>query len=70
MNLNQYATGNAQPGLSVRNLLHIKMRIPDTNEQQKIVSQIEQYEQDIQKAEYIIQQSSERKKAILTKYLA
>lgn len=43
--------------------------LPDPSEQQKIITQIEQYEQEIQKAEQIMNKSHAKKKAVLEKYL-
>lgn len=43
--------------------------LPEPTEQQKIITQIEQYEQEIQKAEMVMSGIAERKKAVLATYL-
>lgn len=43
--------------------------LPTLYEQQNIITQVEQYEQQIQQAEKIIEQTAERKKLVLSKYL-
>ena len=42
LNLNQYATATAQPGLAVTNINEIFMPLPPLNEQHRIVQQIEE----------------------------
>ena len=69
MNLNQYATGNAQPGLSVKNLTHLPIYIPEIGEQNKIAIQIAEYEAEIAKLEQNLQSLPARKQAVLEKYL-
>jgi len=69
MNLNQYATGVAQPGLSVKNLEPIDIEVPDLDTQKEIVQKIEKLESKITKAQSIIDRASERKEAILREYL-
>jgi len=69
MNLNQYATGVAQPGLSVKNIESLDIAIPLIKTQKQIVSKIQKLEGKIKKAKAIIESSFDKKQAILKKYL-
>lgn len=69
MNLNQYATGTAQPGLSVQNLKTVSFFLPSLNIQKEIVSEIEKLEVKISEAKTIIESAQAQKEAILKKYL-
>lgn len=69
MNLNQYATGTAQPGLSVNKILEVSCSVPPLAEQQKIVEQITVLEEQIAAAKKIIAEVPARKQAILDKWL-
>lgn len=70
MNLNQYSTGRAQPGLSVQTILDIKTKIPTSKDKQKIVAdRLCGYEKAIEDARSIIESASTRKQSILDKYL-
>ena len=42
LNLNQYATATAQPGLAVSNINHVFIPVPPLAEQQRIVTKIEE----------------------------
>lgn len=70
MNLNQYATGTAQPGLSVHNLKTVSFFLPSLNIQKEIVAEIEKLEAKIFEAKKIIESAQTTKEAILKKYLA
>ena len=69
MNLNQYATGVAQSGLSVKNIEPLEVTGPSLEIQREIVSKIQKLEDKTTKAKVIVESSSERKKAILKEYL-
>lgn len=69
LNLNQYATGAAQPGLSVGNLKQILVSVPSLENQVKIVQKIKAIESEINAAQAIIDAAPEQKQAILRKYL-
>ena len=69
MNINQYATGTAQPGLSVMNLKPIEIAVPSFSEQQKIVSEIEKIEAKINVLETEIAKIPKQKETVLKKYL-
>lgn len=69
LNLNQYATGVAQPGLSVKKLLTITTPVPPLAEQQQIVAEILVLEQQIKAAQTVMDGAAERKAAIVKKYL-
>ncbi len=69
MNLNQYATGTAQPGLSVMNLNPIEISVPHFEEQKKVVAEIEKIENKIAELENQIADIPKQKEKILKKYL-
>ena len=69
MNLNQYATGTAQPGLSVMNLNPIEIHLPSLKKQEKLVSETEKIENKITALEKEILEIPKQKEAILKKYL-
>jgi len=69
MNLNQYSTGAAQPGLSVMNLNPVEISIPTIEEQKKIVVEILLIESQIADLERQIEKIPHQKEQILKKYL-
>ncbi|MDQ1325612.1 MAG: hypothetical protein QG564_736, partial [Campylobacterota bacterium] len=69
LNLNQYATGTAQPGLSVNNIKTVSISMPPLETQKQIVSKIEKLETLIAEAKKVIEGSKEQKETILREYL-
>lgn len=69
LNLNQYATGTAQPGLSVENLKSVSIQVPPLSEQKKIVSEIEKIEGQIKVFEKELAEIPKQKEKLLKKYL-
>ena len=69
MNLNQYSTGTAQPGLSVNKIIEISCDVPPLAEQQKIVAQITALEEKITAAKRTMTECPEKKQAVLDKWL-
>ncbi|CAA6807087.1 MAG: Type I restriction-modification system, specificity subunit S (EC [uncultured Sulfurovum sp.] len=69
MDLNQYKTGTAQPGLSVKNINVVNIEIPPLETQKQIVAKIEILESNINDAQKIIDEAQHQKETILKKYL-
>ncbi len=69
MNLNQYSTGTAQPGLSVNKIVEVSCTVPPLDEQQKIVSKITALESKITDAKKVMEECPAKKQAILDKWL-
>ena len=69
MNLNQYAKGTAQPGLSVQNLKTVYLFLPPLDIQKQIVTEIETLEAQITEAKLVIESAQAKKEIILKNYL-
>ena len=67
--LNYIAHGSSQKGVYLNQIKEIEIPIPSLTEQTEIISQIEKFEAEINKAKEIISKVQERKKAVLDKYL-
>ena len=69
MNLNQYSTGTAQPGLSVNKIVEVSCTVPPLAKQQEIVSKITALESKIADAKKVMEEYPAKKQAILDKWL-
>lgn len=68
-NLESLNTGLGPGGLNRNTAYNVNVKLPSIEEQQKIVSQIEELEKQIAKAQAIIDNSKQQKQEILDKYL-
>ena len=69
LNLNQYAKGTAQPGLSVKNLYQVSASILPMNEQEEVVGKIIIKEKEIEKLKLALSTVDAEKEEVLKKYL-
>ena len=69
MNLNQYATGTAQPGLSVKNVMPVIVQIPDLTEQNTTIEKILKHETEVAQIERELATMDMQKEQIIKKYL-
>ncbi len=69
LNLNQYSTGRAQPGLSVEKIKKVPVTTPSIEEQKQIVSEVEKHEIKINELQTQLKKIPQQKEMILKKYL-
>ncbi|MDR2439884.1 MAG: N-6 DNA methylase [Planctomycetaceae bacterium] len=69
MNLNKYAAGTAQPGISVTNIVSIQIPVLPLSDQRKIVAKIKKIEAEISKLEIQLLEIPVQKEKILRQYL-
>jgi len=69
MNLNNYATGTAQPGLSVKNINPLPVKVPTLKDQEKLIDKIKKLETEIKAIEADLANIDNEKEQILRKNL-
>lgn len=69
MNLNKYATGTAQPGLSVKNINPLPVKVPTLKDQEKLIDKIKKLEIEIKAIETNLSNIDNEKEQILKKHL-
>lgn len=69
MSLNKYATGTAQPGLSVKNINPLPVKVPTLKDQEKLIEKIREIETEIKAIEADLANADKEKELILKKYL-
>jgi len=62
-------SGSVIPQLTVPKVRNLQIPVPPLNIQQRLAAEIEQLETEITKAQTVIDNATERKNEILTKYL-
>ncbi len=68
-NLNKYATGAAQPGLSVKNIKKISFLLPPLPEQKAIAALLSTWDEAIEKTERLIQAKEKLKRGLAQRLL-
>ena len=61
--------GTSQPNLNAKDVADFEIPVPSISDQKRIVTQVEQYEAEIAKAQAVMASCQQRKKDILDKYL-
>ena len=68
-NLNKYATGQAQPGISVETVNKVPFLLPPLEEQKKIAATLSVWDSAIEKMEKLIDAKEDQKKSLIWKLI-